>query len=226
MSEKNTKSINFLRKNVYYFLFIVALAIVSIITIALVVSNGNTEPSGGSNVIEAPNNNGGQNNGNENVEGDKNQNDKEEDNTQKPVVSVIVFDMPVNGTIIKDYVATSVVYNQTLGLYSGHKAIDFGAEEGTKVMAVYGGTIESIVTSKLEGVTLTLDHGNGLKSVYNSIEVNESLEVGASVNKGDELGVVSTNNRTEYKDGAHLHFEVLENGVKVDPYKYLLTEEK
>ena len=57
-------------------------------------------------------------------------------------------------------------------------------------------------------------------------EVNESLEVGASVNKGDELGVVSTNNRTEYKDGAHLHFEVLENGVKVDPYKYLLTEEK
>lgn len=234
MSEKNTKSINFLRKNVYYFLFIVALAIVSIITIALVVSNGNSEPSGGSNVIEAPDNNGGQNNGNENVDDNKNQNvddnknqnDKEEDNTQKPVVSVIVFDMPVNGTIIKDYVATSVVYNQTLGLYSGHKAIDFGAEEGTKVMAVYGGTIESIVTSKLEGVTLTLDHGNGLKSVYNSIEVNENLEVGASVNKGDELGVVSTNNRTEYKDGAHLHFEVLENGVKVDPYKYLLTEEK
>jgi murein DD-endopeptidase MepM/ murein hydrolase activator NlpD len=135
--------------------------------------------------------------------------------------------MPVQGaSIIKDYVGASVVYNQTLGLYTGHKAIDFAAEEGTVVSCVYDGVVESIEISKVNGTTVTVDHGNGLKSVYNSIEAVESLQEGATVLKGDALGTVSTNNKTEHLDGAHLHFEVLENGVKTDPYKYLLTEEK
>ena len=226
MSGKSSKTINFLRKNVYYFIFIVCLAVLSIITVALVASSSNQPVGGG--VIGAPsdnqnNENGNNNQNNENEENKENQGENEE---QKPVVSVIVFDMPVNGTIIKDYVADGVIYNQTLNLYSGHKAIDFSSEEGAVVKAVYQGVIESIETSKLNGTTLILDHGNGLKSVYNSIEVNEDLEVGDSLLKGDSIGVISTNNRLEYKDGAHLHFEVLENGQKIDPYKYLLTEEK
>lgn len=234
MSEKNNKSVNFIKKNVYYFAFIICLAILSIITIALIVSANNSEPTGGGNVIEVPNdnnnntqggneNNGNENNGNENAGNNEQEKEPEED---KPTVSVIVFDMPVNGVIIKDYVDSSVVYNQTLGLYSGHKAIDFSAEADAQVSVVYDGVIESITTGKLEGVTLTVDHGNGLKTVYNSIEVNEDLQVGQTLKKGDALGVVSTNNRTEYKDGAHLHFEVLEDGKKISPYKYLLVEEK
>ena len=236
MSEKNSKTINFIKKNVYYFVFIVCLAVLSVITIALVVTSNNNSLNGGS-TIEKPsednsnngNNSGSQNQGNGNKPNDENQgNDNQGGNEeeQKPVVSVIVFDIPVNGTIIKDYVSAGVVYNQTLNLYSGHKAIDFAADEGTTVKAVYQGTVENIVSSKLEGTTLTIDHGNGLKSVYNSIEVDESVTIGMQVEKGDVIGTVSTNNKLEYLDGAHLHFEVLENGEKIDPYKYLLTEEK
>ena len=40
------------------------------------------------------------------------------------------------------------------------------------------------------------------------------------------IGEVSVSNRTEYKDGAHLHFEVMEDGVLIDPIKYLAIEEK
>ena len=228
MSEKNNKSINFIKKNVYYFVFIICLAVLSIITIALIVSANDNQPTGGG-VIEVPSDNnndtqgGNQNDNNGTQSGNE---DGKEPDKDEPTVSVIVFDMPVNGVIIKDYVDTSVVYNQTLGLYSGHKAIDFSAEADAQVSVVYDGVIESITTGKLEGVTLTVDHGNGLKTVYNSIEVNEDLQVGQSLKKGDALGVVSTNNRTEYKDGAHLHFEVLEDGKKIRPYKYLLIEEK
>ncbi len=231
MSEKKNKSINFVKKNAYYFAFIICLAVLSIITVALVVSAENKQVNGGG-VIEVPkpDNNGGNNNVGEN-NGDQNGSDDANGDNQggvqdAPTTSVIVFDMPVNGTIIKDYVDTSVVYNQTLGLYSGHKAIDFSADENSMVSVVYDGVIESITTGKLDGVTLIVDHGNGLKTVYNSIEVNEDLEVGQSLKKGDAIGVVSTNNRTEYKDGAHLHFEVLEDGKKISPYKYLLIEEK
>lgn len=241
MSVKNSKTINFIRKNVYYFAFIVCLAVLSVITIALVVSS-NSEPTNGGNVIEKPNEDNGNNNENQgdnlenkpnqdqnesagNQDGNQNEENKNE-NEQKPVVSVIVFDMPVNGTIIKDYVSAGVVYNQTLNLYSGHKAIDFAGEEGAIVKTVYSGVVESVENSKLEGITVTIDHGNGLKTVYNSIEVNEDIEIGKTLDKGDAIGIISANNKLEYKDGAHLHFEVLENGEKIDPYKYLLTEEK
>ena len=233
MSERKSKALNFIKKNVYYFVFIVSLAVLSVVTIALVVSSNNSGPVGGGNTIEKPDGNEGKDENSGSNENEDNEDNKEDDTTggnkeeeQKPVVSVIIFDMPVNGTIIKEYVSAGVVYNQTLGLYSGHKAVDITAEEGALVKACYQGVIEEITTGKLEGTTVTIDHGNGLKSVYNSIEINEDLAVGQSVDKGESIGVISTNNRLEYKDGPHLHFEVLENGEKVDPFKYLLTEEK
>ncbi|MBO5851080.1 MAG: M23 family metallopeptidase [Clostridia bacterium] len=221
----NNKAVNFLRKNVYYFVFIVCLAVLSIITVALVVNQGGS--TNNDNVLENPSEDN-------NTNTDTEQKPNEDENTNvnppveedKPTVTVIVFDMPVNGTIIKEYVGASVVYNQTLGLYSGHKAIDFAAEEGSQVKCSYDGVIESITTSNLEGTTVTINHGNSLKTVYNSIEVVENLTEGQSVSKGEVIGTVSLNNRTEYKDGAHLHFEVIENGVKIDPQKYLLLEEK
>ena len=220
----NNKAVNFLRKNVYYFVFILSLALLSIITVALVASNENAN-SGSSNdsVIEQPNDSA--NSGNEQeIPGENLNPPVEEDNT--PTVTVIVFEMPVNGTILKEYVGASVVYNQTLGLYTGHKAIDFLADEGAEVKCSYDGVIESITTSNLEGTTITIDHGNNLKTVYNSVEPVENLTEGQSVSKGEVIATVALNNRTEYKDGAHLHFEVIENGVKIDPNKYLLLEEK
>ncbi len=232
MSERRVKTINFIRKNIYYFVFLICLSIITLITVALVVSaNNNSTPvnGGNNNVLENPDN------GNENQTPQDKPNDEPNEEPEDkpndepndtPTATVIVFDMPVNGTIIKEYVSAGVIYNQTLGVYTGHKAIDFAAEEGTSVTACYEGVIESITSGKLEGTTLTIDHGNGLKTVYNSIEVDESISVGNSVSKGDVIGTVSTNNRKEFKDGAHLHFEVLENGVKINPEKYLLTEEK
>ncbi len=220
----NNKAINFIKKNVYYFVFILSLAVLSIITIALVVTNNTSNELNNDNVQQQPSSP----NDDQNVSETPDRPDVPDTpaTPDVPTVNVIVFDMPVEGSIIKEYVGASVVYNQTLGLYTGHKAIDFGAEEGTSVKCVYDGIVEAITVSNLEGTTVTIDHGNGLKSVYNSIEVIDTLLEGQSILKGEVLGTVSTNNKKEYKDGAHLHFEVLENGQKVDPEKYLLSEEK
>jgi len=149
------------------------------------------------------------------------------DNEDKPVVQVISFITPVqNGVLFKEFTDNTVVFNSTLGVYTGHMGMDFKGPENAKVVAVYKGAVKEITTSYLEGTTVKIDHGNGLITVYNSIEPIETLKIGLSVEQGEVLGTISTNNKQEYKDGPHLHFEVIENGVKISPLKYLTIEEK
>jgi murein DD-endopeptidase MepM/ murein hydrolase activator NlpD len=150
-----------------------------------------------------------------------------ENESSKPTDTKIIFTLPVSsGTVIKNYTSSTVVFNQTLGVYTGHMGIDFGAEAGTAVLCAYAGKIESITSAYLQGTTITVDHGNGLKTVYNSIEADEDLKEGQTVTAGQTLGFVSDNNRQEYKDGPHLHFEVILNGERVDPLDYLMMNEK
>lgn len=146
-------------------------------------------------------------------------------NEEVPVIKEIKFIMPVNTNNISEYSET-MVFNSTLNRYSVHKAMDFMAEEGSSVYAVYDGTVEKIESSLLTGVTVTIDHGNGLKTVYNSMADAELLVEGQKVSQGEVIGEVSVTNRQEYKNGAHLHFEVMENGEIIDPVKYLTLEEK
>ena len=43
---------------------------------------------------------------------------------------------------------------------------------------------------------------------------------------GIDIGTVAAATGAEYKDGAHLHFEVLQEGSAVDPASFLTMEEK
>lgn len=240
MQDKNQTKPNFFKRNIYY--FIIAFILISAIAITVVLfltgNNGviNTVDTGSSSVggtVEIPKDSSLPENptpslkpddsgsGGEDV-GDTTPPDSSQP-TQKPMTFIVPVD---NSTIICDYTATSVVYNKTLGIYTGHLAIDFSAEQGAEVKAVFDGTIESIVTTYLTGTTVTVAHENGVKTVYNSIEVPETLTVGKAVSQGEVIGFVSDNNKQEYKDGPHLHFEVYENGVKISPYKYLAISEK
>lgn len=145
----------------------------------------------------------------------------------EPVDTKIVFAMPMkNAEVIKKYTHDTVVFNSTLGAYMGHLAIDYKATGNDEVYCVYDGVVESVQTSYLTGTTITVNHGNGLKTVYNSVEADEKLYEGKKVEKGEVLGKISANNLQEYKDGAHLHFEVIKNNEKIDPEEYLIGEEK
>ena len=143
-----------------------------------------------------------------------------------PVQKPIEFIMPVEKpTSIGEY-GDTMVYNSTLGRFTSHLAIDFYASEGSDVYAVFDGTILSVENTFLQGTTITIDHGNGLYTIYNSLADGDSVSVGQMVNQGDVIGQVSTTNRQEYKDGAHVHFQVKENGELINPEKYLAFEEK
>ncbi|MBQ8322862.1 MAG: M23 family metallopeptidase [Clostridia bacterium] len=127
-------------------------------------------------------------------------------------------------TVLNDY---GFYHNITLNSYYEHKGVDFTCEAGTNVRAVDAGTIESIYKDDiLLGTEITIDHGDGLKSVYRFVSEAEGLTVGQTVNKGDVIATVAEANGNEYKDGAHLHFEITKDSTHVDPAVYLTLEEK
>ena len=148
--------------------------------------------------------------------------DDENSTVNKPLFFIVPIENP---TAVGEYSET-MVYNSTLNRYSSHLAVDYYAPEGTNVLAVFDGSVLSVETTFLQGTTITIDHGNGLYSIYNSLADADSVSVGQKVSQGDVIGQVSTTNRQEYKNGAHLHFEVKENGQLIDPAKYLESQEK
>ena len=104
--------------------------------------------------------------------------------------------------------------------------MDIKGENGAPCMAVYDGEIMSIETDIANGTTITVKHNDDLTTVYSSLSSDVPVEVGAKVKKGDTIGYISDSGYDEYKEGAHVHLEVWEKGEKINPEKYLLTEEK
>ncbi|MBQ8426336.1 MAG: M23 family metallopeptidase [Clostridia bacterium] len=228
MKKSNGKVITFIKRNALY--LILAFCILAIglsITLALISKNAEMN-TGNLNddkpVVETPIDPPEDDNTAQNPDDTPVQNP--DDTPDVPVSTPVQFIMPVaNATSIGEY-SEQMVFNSTLNRFTAHMAIDFYASEGTEVMAVYDGTIESVENTLLHGTTITVDHGNGLKTVYNSLADGDTVKVGQSVTQGQVIGQVSVTNRQEYKDGAHLHFQVIEDGEIIDPAKYLDIAEK
>lgn len=123
---------------------------------------------------------------------------------------------------------TSYTFGQhPLGHYEFHTGIDLAAEAGAEVFACLDGTVESILTNHvLDGTKITLVHENGIKTVYTFIEPVATLKVGDTVSRGDVIATVAAASGSEYKLGAHLHFEVYADEKPVDPEAYLDLNDK
>lgn len=224
MKFSNGKIAMFFKRNILYIILAFCILAIGLSVMFVLLnetpSNPNSGNVGDDIVVELPN---GSDNPDIPVDSEK----PDIDQPDEPVVDIITFIMPVENVLaIEDY-SEQLVFNQTMGRYSSHKAIDFFAPEGTNVYAVYDGKIIKVENNPLiTGVTITIDHGNGLTTVYNSLADGEQVFEGQTVKQGDVIGTVSVTNRQEYKEGAHLHFSVVENGETINPNKYLIIEEK
>ena len=101
---------------------------------------------------------------------------------------------------------------------TNHKGIDIGrVGYTTEIHAAKAGTVIVSQYSSSYGNYVVVSHGSGNTTLYAHMS---SRKVGAGdyVNQGDVLGITgSTGNST----GPHLHFEISENGVRINPLTYL-----
>jgi murein DD-endopeptidase MepM/ murein hydrolase activator NlpD len=98
-----------------------------------------------------------------------------------------------------------------------HKGIDFEADVGDPVLAVADGVVSYSGVRSGYGNVVEIDHGNGYVTRYAH---NSRLErnVGDLVRAGQEIAKAGSTGRST---GAHVHFEVWQNGAVVNPRKFL-----
>ena len=97
---------------------------------------------------------------------------------------------------------------------TNHKGTDIGRVGYTSpIYASKSGTVIVSQYSSSYGNYVVISHGSGNTTLYAHMS-SRKAEVGQYVNQGDVIGITgSTGNST----GPHLHFEVTENGVRVNP---------
>ena len=125
-----------------------------------------------------------------------------------------------NATLVKDFSNKELQYNDTLKQWEIHKAIDVASDTSNNVLAIASGTVTNVYNNYLEGGVIEITHSNGIKSVYKSLE-DVSVKNGDYVDAGDVIASVSTSMARELNTGNHLHFEMFENNISVNPNNYI-----
>lgn len=103
------------------------------------------------------------------------------------------------------------------GASTEHKGRDYAAPGGTPIYAAADGVVKIKSYNKVSGNYVEINHGGGLVTRYQHC-TDIFVKKGDKVKKGEYIATVGS---TGVVTGPHLHFEVHENGVPVDPRKYL-----
>lgn len=102
-----------------------------------------------------------------------------------------------------------------------HTGLDFRAESGTPILAAAGGVVVTQEVHPEYGNMIEIEHGDGLISRYAHAS-RTLVKKGDLIKRGQKIAEVGNTGRST---GAHLHFEVLVQGVFQDPQKFLLARQ-
>ncbi len=102
-----------------------------------------------------------------------------------------------------------------------HEGLDISAPTGTPVYAPADGVVTFVGMRNGYGLTVEIKHGDRYITRY--AHLSESLvRVGQRVQRGDMIARVGNSGRST---GPHLHYEVLKDGVPVNPKKFIILGE-
>ena len=97
-----------------------------------------------------------------------------------------------------------------------HAGIDIAVPVGSEVYTIAPGTVTKTGYTSARGNYITVDHGNGVQSLYEHLS-EYAATVGQNVAAGD---LIARSGNTGIGTGPHLHYEISVNGKTVDPLNY------
>ena len=104
------------------------------------------------------------------------------------------------------------------GASTNHKGVDIGGVGySTNVLATKAGIVITSERSSSYGNYVVISHGSGNTTLYAHMS-SRSVKEGDVVSQGQVIGVTGS---TGISSGPHLHYEITEGGVRVDPLNYL-----
>lgn len=142
-------------------------------------------------------------------------------NKQKMLASIPAI-QPVSNKDLK-HIASGFGYRidpiyKTVKLHTG---LDFAAPAGTPIYATGDGTVEDASLSETGyGNHVVVNHGYGYETLYGHM-LKIKVHPGEVIKRGDVLGWVGSTGKST---GPHCHYEVIKNGVKVDPVYFFFND--
>ena len=101
---------------------------------------------------------------------------------------------------------------------AGHRGTDIPAPEGTPILAAHSGTVLVSGWNDSYGNQVLLDNGAGLSTRYAHMTAT-AVTAGETVTAGQVIGYVGS---TGDSTGNHLHFEMMQGGIRVNPLDMML----
>jgi|GEM_PF-6344807 len=151
---------------------------------------------------------------------------KKTDEKSTPAAKVEAVDIdtmivPVFGNIAIDFSDTELAYSKTIDSWVTHSGLDLKAEEGSPVRAALDGVVSETTNDAQWGLTIVLDHGDGVYTRYSNLSTLDLVSKGQKVKKGDVISGVGKTALCEIAEEPHLHFELIRDKQNIDPKNYL-----
>ncbi len=113
------------------------------------------------------------------------------------------------------------VFSKTMEDWRAHTGIDYEAEEGDEVVAAEDGKVKSASKNKLWGYSIEIEHKNNIVTKYKNLDKDMKVKKGDKVKRGQVIGSVGSSASIESKEKPHLHFELWQDGVVINPESYV-----
>ncbi len=133
----------------------------------------------------------------------------------------VVFIWPAAGEISMEYSVDYPVFNRTMSDWRTHEGVDIEAPQGATVLSCSSGMVTEVRDDDAYGMTVKVEHGGGLVSLYAGLAGTPAVKAGDNVSAGDVLGSVGNTALCEISEPSHLHFAMYLDGESTDPLMYL-----
>lgn len=124
------------------------------------------------------------------------------------------YKYPLGEAIAKGY-SQELTYDDTMGDFRAHTAVDFKGNQGDDVVAINDGLVLKVYNDNLYGVVVEIDHGGKLVAKYCGLE-SATVKAGDSVSINQPIGTLGKI-PCESAQEMHLHFETAVDGQVVNP---------